>query len=122
MGQVAEMLAGQRQHLGLAEGRSIDGLDRHKALDKPGVTGLQMAQQHAAHVALTVAVAQQQYGAGGLDGSSDFLEIGVIERRPLTGDVAVMAVAEALAGAPQTMGWSTAWSMASPSRRQRRAS
>lgn len=104
MGQIAEMLPGQGQQLGRAAGRSIDADAGDDALQQRGVTAPEMAQQQVAHVALAVAMAQQQHRISRLDRQGDLLEIGMVKGGPLPGDVAVVAMAEVVTTGPEAMG------------------
>lgn len=104
MGQVAEMLPGQGQQLGLAAGRGIDAGAGDDALQQRGMTVPEMAQQQVAHVALAVTMAQQQHRVGVLDGQGDLLEIGMVQGGPLPGDVTVVAMAEVFTAGPEAMG------------------
>jgi hypothetical protein len=51
-----------------------------------------------------MAMAQQQHRIGSRQGLGDLLEVGVVHGYPLTGDVAVMAMAQVFATGPQPMG------------------
>ena len=104
MGLVAEMLAGQGQQLVIGQGRGIDRFDGDNALQQIGMAVLQMAQQQGAHIAFAMAMAQQQHRIGTRQGLGDLLEVGVVHGYPLTGDVAVMAMAQVFATGPQPMG------------------
>lgn len=105
MGRIAEMGAGPGQHLGIAEGRVVDDLAAEPPrLQQLGVMAAQMAQQQRAQVAFAVAMTEQQHHLGTAHRQRDLLEIGMVDGSPLTGDVAVVAVAEVFAAGPEAMG------------------
>lgn len=104
MGEVAEVLARDGEQLGLAEAAGMEGVDAHHVLEQVTVVVLQVMQQHLAHVALALAMAQQQHRIGTLKGRGNLLEVGGVEGNALTGKVTVVAMGEVLTGGPGAMG------------------
>ena len=64
----------------------------------------QMVLQDLSHVALTLAMTDQQHHLRLRDGLLDSCEVVVVEGRPLSGDIPVMAMAQPLARGPEPMG------------------
>ena len=63
-----------------------------------------VVRQELTQIALTMAVTQQQHPVRIGDGRTEILEVVVVQRCALTLDVSVMAMAQALSAAPQTVG------------------
>jgi hypothetical protein len=98
------MVPRQGQQLALAGVGLIQGDHTHDPLQQGAVVAVQVVEQQLAHVALAGAVPQQQHRVGLLDRPNEATQIGVIQGGPLAGDVAVVAVAEVLAAAPEAVG------------------
>jgi uncharacterized protein len=104
LGQVAEMVPRQGQQLALAGVGLIQGDHAHDPIQQGAVVAVQVVEQQLTHVALAGAVPQQQHRVGLLNRPNEATQVGVIQGGPLAGDVAVVAVAEVLAAAPEAVG------------------
>ena len=98
------MFPGDGQQFGIAEAAIIKAFNPHDARQQIGAVVLQVAKQHLAQIAFTAAMAQQQHGIGPLEGRRDRRQIGMVGRRPLTGQIPVVAMGEILPTAPESMG------------------
>ena len=104
LGQVAEVVPRQGQQLALAGVGLIQGDHAHDPIQQGAVVAVQVVEQQLTHVALAGAVPQQQHRVGLLNRPNEATQVGVIQGGPLAGDVAVVAVAEVLAAAPEAVG------------------
>ena len=104
LGQVAEVVPRQGQQLALAGVGLIQGDHAHDPIQQGAVVAVQVVEQQLTHVALARAVPQQQHRVGLLNRPNEATQVGVIQGGPLAGDVAVVAVAEVLAAAPEAVG------------------
>lgn len=102
--QIAEMLPGDRHQSSLTEAAFIQGDNRHDPLQEIGAVVGKMAHQQLAHVTFAVAMAQQQHHLGVPDGVGDPRQVVAVERSPLTCQIAVVAMGEGCAAAPEAMG------------------
>ena len=100
---VAEVLPGDGQQFRIAAGcvihrRHIDPIERF------WMVLLQVVLQELAHIALAVAMADQQHAISFQNPCADFVKISEVQWGPLSGHVAVVAMAQALMAAPEAMG------------------
>ena len=104
VGEIAEMLPSHGQQLGVAEAAIIKAFNSHDAFQQIGAVVLEVAEQHLAQITFTAAMAQQQHRIGPFESLRDRRQVGMVGRRPLTGQVAVVAMGEILPTAPEPMG------------------
>jgi hypothetical protein len=82
----------------------VEGLNAHDAIEQIAAVGFEMVEQHLTHVAGAGAMAQQQDRVGVSHGGGDAGQVVGVDRCPLARPIPIVAVGEALAGAPQAMG------------------
>lgn len=99
MRQVAEVCLRRRYELGITP----SGVVKRQVLQPAQELGpmlLKVISENLAKVALPVAVAEQHHPISVRDGLLQCMKVGVVERRPLSGDIAIMAMAQMLTASP----------------------